>query len=903
MSRAPGGGDFTGGDLTVEPEDHYRLPYDASPRRYELLLSPDLERARFTGSEVLELEVHGRLERIVMNAAALEIGAATLTPAGSDGWAAGGAGPGRALTLGIETDDELERVSFVPEHPISPGIYLLRCHFAGVLNDRLCGFYRSVFRDGDGVEHVIATTQFENTDARRAFPCFDEPDRKAVFSVTLDEPAGMLALSNGAEVGASALEGGGRRVRFADTILMSSYLVAFVVGPLEASDPVDAGGVAVRVVHSPGKGHLVGAALDAARHALDFFRDYFAQPYPGDKVDLVAVPDFAAGAMENLGCVIFREAVLLADPERAGRRELERLVEVVDHELAHMWFGDLVTMRWWNGIWLNEAFATFMALRCSDDYRPEWEVFVSFARGRAGALRVDALHSSRPIEYEVRRPDEVAAMFDVITYEKGAGILWMLEEYLGEERFRAGVRRYLAAHRLGNTETHDLWQAIEAESDGTPVRQLMDSWIFQAGHPLVSTSAVIAAGGGEVLELRQEPFSYLPSDEAARLGLIEGSAIGSGWLVPVVLASPGDSPAGSGPGGGARRILLGPDPERAEAAGEPLVVNAGGSGFYRTAYDEATRAQLLGRLESLTPLERFGLVSDTWATVLARRQPLATFFELLARLSHERDPHVWSSVLGALGTLDLVAPPALRPALAAYVRQLAAPTLARLGWQRNAGDVETAPLLRGILVGALGTIGEDEDVVARARRLAATDLGGGTPVDPDLTAPVLAVVAAHAGAQEYEAILDRWRHPRDPLDEVRHLYSLGQLRDPELAADLRLRCLDEVRTQNAPQLLGSLIANRAVGAATWELVRQRFDLLEQRFPANSLHNMLQGLSGLCELGEDGEPVHLAGVLQFYNERIHGGRRRLVAQSIEQLAVNLRLAEATRHELLPLLAAF
>ena len=322
---------------------------------------------------------------------------------------------------------------------------MITLRFRGVLNDQLAGFYRSTFTDDAGETRVIATTQFEATDARRAFPCFDEPDRKAVFGVTLDVPAGLGAWSNGRLVSESPLPGGGRRITFADTISMSTYLVAFVVGPLEQTPVVDADGVALSVVHPPGRAGLTAFALEAGAHALRFFTNWFGIPYPGDKLDLVAIPDFAFGAMENLGCVTFRETALLVDPGARLALELERVADVVAHEIAHMWFGDLVTMRWWNGIWLNEAFATFMATMCTDDFRPAWKRWVSFGSEREAAMATDVLHSTRPVEYPVGPPEEAQGMFDVLTYQKGCGVLRMLERFLGAEPFRDGIRRLPAA--------------------------------------------------------------------------------------------------------------------------------------------------------------------------------------------------------------------------------------------------------------------------------------------------------------------------------------------------------------------------------------------------------------------------------------------------------------------------
>ncbi len=864
----------------TSPDDH-RLPRSVVPRRYELVLAPDLELASFSGSERVEIEVVEPVERIVMHAADLEIVGASLAL----GWASDGDDLATAdsFSLGAELDDASETVAFLaPSEDVPPGRYTLSCSFRGVLNDKLHGFYRSTF-DDEGTTRVLATTQFEQTDARRAFPCLDEPDRKAVFSVTIDAPAGAVALSNGRELSSEELADGRRRVRFADTIPMSTYLVAFVVGPLVATPAVDVDGVALRVVCAPGKEHLAGPALDAAAHALRYFAEYFAIPYPGDKVDLVAIPDFAAGAMENLGCVTFRESILLADPDDAARTELERLAEVVEHELAHMWFGDLVTMRWWNGIWLNEAFATFMALCCEDDYRPEWKVFTSFARSKGTALGIDGLHATRPVEFPVALPDEAAAMFDVLTYEKGASVLWMLEQYLGTELFRAGIRRYLAAHAQGSTETHDLWDAIEAEASGVPVRAVMEGWIFRGGYPLVSASSKVAPDGTEAVGLAQSPFTYL----AHPPGGDGPSEVGSSWLVPVIARSGGGELA---------RVLLGPDGAELPAGAAPVVVNAGGSGFYRVAYDAALRSALLSGYESLEPVERYGLVSDAWATFLAGRSSLREVSEVLSRVASETDPHVWSVVIGALGLLDLLAPEGRRAGLAEYSRGLLAPQLARVGWERAAGEDEMTRTLRAALVAALGTFGRDDAVARHCDALFAGDHGDGPPVPADIASAVLGVVADHGHASELDAILARYRSPRDPLDEDRHLGALGRVTDPDAARRVRELCLTEIRNQSAPHLLASLLSNRSSGPATWEFVRDHYEELVRRFPPHSIHRTVNGVVGLAQVGDDGRPLHADGIRSFLAGRFEGGHRRLVDQSLERLEVNVRLARRLPSEL-------
>ena len=677
-------------------EKDFRLPRDVVPTRYELTVAPDLGAATFVGHVRVDIDVTSATRAIVCNAKDLEISNARLN------WPDDSA---HCVELGVSSDGDLERVTFTAPRQVLPGPYVLECDFAGVLNDKLCGFYRSTFRDQAGDEQVIAATQFESTDARRAFPCWDEPDRKAVFSVTLEVQAHLFAISNGAELRSTELPGGKRRLEFAETMPMSTYLVAFVVGPLEATAAIDVDGTPLRVVHTAGKQHLTTFALEAGAHTLRFFAKYFDQPYPGDKLDLVAIPDFAFGAMENLGCVTFREAALLTDPPIRPATSSRPSPSVVEHEIAHMWFGDLVTMGWWNGIWLNEAFATYMALCCLDDFKPEYQCWVGFSRDREMALSLDGLHTTRPIEFPVHTPDEVDSMFDALTYEKGGSLLRMLELYLGTARFREGVRRYLAAHRYGNTETTDLWDAIEEAADGLPVRALMDSWIFQGGHPLVTASA----NGSGVL-LRQEPFSYLPA--ANRPPGSEPSAIGSDWLVPVAVQR---RPLTSEPAAELHYELLRSQPIRVPEGSGMLVLNVGGSGVYRVRYEDELLEGILAGFDRLEPLERFRLVADTWACTLSGSAPLEQFLALTRRLAGENDPSVWTIVAGALGLLDLAVADEDRPALETFVQSLLGPELERVGWDRRQDDDGEAARRRAVLIGTLGTIGADPSVRDESR--------------------------------------------------------------------------------------------------------------------------------------------------------------------------------------------
>jgi puromycin-sensitive aminopeptidase len=651
--------------------DPYRLPRNALPQRYDLTLAPDLGSATFTGHVRVTLDVTEQTPLLVLNANELDIHEVLVN------------GEEAPFSSEIET----ERLVVTPSAPLPAGTAELDITFAGVLNDKLRGFYRSTYRDPDGVEHVIATTQMQPTDCRRAFPCWDEPDCKAVFGVTLEVDPGLTAVSNGPEMAREELDDGRVRLRFADTMPMSTYLVAVVVGPLESTPEVDVDGVPMRIVHVPGNAHLTDFGMDVAVFSLRWFQDYYGIPYPSDKVDLVALPDFAAGAMENLGCVTFRESLFLVDPATSTQQERQLVADVVAHELAHMWFGDLVTMRWWNGIWLNEAFATFMEIAACDAYRPDWQRWTTFGQERSVAFETDALASTRSVEYEVRSPADSEGMFDVLTYQKGGALLRMLEQYLGPEPFRRGVAHYLSLHAHSNTETGDLWDAIEAVT-GQPVRQLMDSWIWQPGFPLVR-----ASHEHDELVLRQERFRYLP----------DAAAPPTRWMVPVHVRMGSAAPVKVLLDGAEARLPL-PD----DAA--PVLVNAEGVGFYRVAYDEDLRSRLdTTALSAMSSLERYCLVDDAWAAVVADRMEASQFLDLAAGFADETDLAVWQALASGLRGAGRLVQGEDHERLQRVVRHLVSPLVERLGWDAPDGEPDLTGKLRGLAIPLLAVLGQDRE--------------------------------------------------------------------------------------------------------------------------------------------------------------------------------------------------
>jgi puromycin-sensitive aminopeptidase len=853
--------------------DPYRLPRSVVPVRYDLRLEPDLGAASFLGNETITVTVHEATAEVVLNAAELSITEAVARST-----------DGRSLAGRAALDAMAERCTLSFPEPLAAGPWQLRIAFTGILNDKLRGFYRSTYKDLGGTTRTLAATQFEATDARRAFPCWDEPAFKAVFAATLGIDPALVAVSN-TRIVSERLEGGRKLVQFADTIVMSTYLVAFIVGELEATEPVDVGRTRVRVWCVPGKRRLASFGREIAQASLAFFEDYYGLPYPGDKLDFLAIPDFAAGAMENLGAITFRETALLVDEAQATHVELERVADVVAHENAHMWFGDLVTMTWWNGIWLNEAFATFMEMLAVDAWKPQWRRWTTFGVSRAAAFTVDGLWSTRPIEFPVRAPRDADAMFDVLTYEKGASVLRMLEQYLGPTIFRDGVRRYLRSHAYGNADTGDLWLAL-GDASGQPIPEVMNAWIFRPGYPLVS-----ARLDRDGVVLAQQRFTYLPAPPGGVT--VEGGA-DEPWQVPVQVR------IASGAGTQTTRVLLADRETRVPlpAGWDHVVVNEGGHGFYRVRYIGDALARLLARLEQLAPIERFNIVNDTWAAAVAGVVPLTEYLELARRFTTERDRNVWTILLGACATLNRLATPETRPRLEAFVRHLVGPAVAALGWQARPDEDELTRQLRGDLLRALGTLGNDPSVQRRAAEIYASHVSGQATVDPNVL-PALIAILAHVGdAARYEEFLGRFRGATTPQEEQRYLYALAAFQSSELLAQTLTRTVNgEIRNQDAPFVVRSLLMSVYAREQAWAFVKANWDTMDRLYPKHGLRRMAEGVIGLVT------PALERDVHEFFKARKVDFGGKTLDQYLEQLRIGVALGEREGPALATYLARF
>lgn len=816
--------------------DADRLPRHIVPSRYDISITPDLTAGTFEGIVVIAVSVRKASRAVWLNAADLTVTDALISNT-----------QGSSHRPTIAMDAAHERCSLNLPRALATGDWTIRLSFRGTLSDRLSGFYISNYTDADGAPQRLAVTQFEAADARRAFPCWDEPDFKAVFALTLIIDPQLTAVSNTRVVHESE-ERGKKVLQFADSMVMSTYLLAFVVGRLEATEPTLVGPTQIRVWTVPGKTHLGRYGQEWATFSLRFFEEYYGIPYPGDKLDLIAIPDFSYGAMENLGAVTFRESALLVDPNAAAHGDLQGLADVVSHENAHMWFGDLVTMAWWNGLWLNEAFATLMEVVAVDAWKPEWRRWDQFALSRAGALATDGLFASRAIEFPVRAVKDLGAMFDVLTYQKGAAVLRMLEQFLGAPVFRDGVRRYLRTHAYANTDTHDLWNALTAASSH-PVGDIMQHWVFSPGYPLVAAARQRDRQGAQRLELSQERFTYLDKAPPASAKTQRGGAATRTWQIPLRLAIETADGITEMP------VLMKTSTMRIPLPDDCLgvQVNPGAHGYYRVCYAPELRDRLLSRFSRettaspsatvLEPVDRFNLVNDHWALCLSGRIPLGDYLSLTDVAIRDRSPQVWSILLASFEKLEPMLDHEDRPLYEAWLRTRLTPIYTELGWEPRDGESDLQRELRGSVLDAMGTLANDTAAQAEAARRYAAALADPTTVDPNVLPALISIAAGTGDESRYQDFFARFRAGTTPQEERRYLFSLVDFRSPALVARTLQSTLNgEIRTQDAASIVGALLSTRHGHDAAWDFLVAHWNTIAQRWPANGQRRLFSHLS-------------------------------------------------------------
>lgn len=837
-----------------------RLPGGIRPEHYSLTITPDLERARFAGRETIDVVTEQATDSITLNAAELEFVSVSATAAGASTEVAGRSGAAPAALVGtVQLDPEKQQATLRFGQPLPAGQVALTIEYTGILNDKLRGFYRSKTKT-----RSYGVTQFEATDARRAFPSFDEPALKATFDVSVVVDKADTAISNTPVVADTAGAMAGKHtIRFATTPKMSTYLVAWLVGDWVCTEGRSEG-VPIRVCSTPDKVALTRFALDAARWDLRYFDKYFGIKYPLAKLDLIAVPDFEAGAMENFGCITFRETELLIDPKDGAIPAKKAVASTVAHEISHQWFGDMVTMQWWDNLWLNEGFATWMETKAAARWRPEWKYDEDVAVELDQTMDLDEQPTTRAMRASAETPAEIDEMFDGITYGKAGAVIGMVENWVGEEVFRKGVREYLAAHLYGNATAEDFW-TTQTRVSGLPVDDVMRSFVEQPGVP------VVRLGNPSGAEVPVQQGRFLLPDGA------ETAPSSERWTLPLCFRNSGCK-------------VVTPGSASVTANSGIVFANAADKGYYRTVYSAKQMHELAQEVETkLSAPERIGLLSDRWALMRAGMGSVGEYLDLAMAVKGDSESIVVDSALGRVESVGkLIASDEDRARLNAVVRREFGPVYAalksdgrRMDWQREE--------LRSTLYEALGDAG-DPAVLAQAQTITTGLLAGERPADMAVADASVALTAQRGDSAMYEKLLAVAQGSTDPALKTDALHVLTRFNEPLLVIrTLEYAVSDEVRSQDTWALIALLLGRRETQDLTWQYLEQHWTAISQKLTVNGGGKIVEAAGTFCSAAKRDQ------VEQFFTMHPVVSDRAL-RKSLEAITGCVRLREAQEPEL-------
>jgi aminopeptidase N len=731
-----------------------KLPKTVVPSAYRLDLIADPDALRFSGTLEIDVAASTATDTVTLDAVDLTFASVTLK---------GETLPPAKVTLDVKA----ETATFHFAKKLAAGPHTLVIAYSGQIPETPAGFYYNDYDTPKGKQRMLVT-QFEATDARRMLPSWDEPVFKATFDLAVTLPKDLAVVSNTPATSETEITGGLKKTVFGQTPRMSTYLLALCAGHLErihdASTGTDIGVWAIEGKAEQGRG-----ALEAAIKILAYYNDYFGVPYPLPKLDLIAVPgNFAAGAMENWGAITFIDNVLLFDPASSSEATRQAIYLVVAHEMAHQWSGDLVTMAWWNDLWLNEGFAEWMNFKATDALNPDWQFWLRAHEAKESAFSIDARSTTHPIQVPIDNEHAIGSAFDRISYEKGALFLRMIETYLTPDVFRDGMRRYMKAHQYSNATTADLWAELGAAS-GKPVASIAAGFTEQPGVPLIDVTTQ-CRDGQMMATLTQERFT-INDPRAAKLK----------WQVPVQVAAIGSTAP-------AQTILVnGKANVSFPGCDHPLKANFDDVGYFRTQYDATTLAALTKIFKTLTPADRVNLLSDEWALVQAGRTEIAAYLDLTRQLSNETTLVVWNGVLDSFDEIDdLERDTPEQAAFRHYAIGLLAPEFARVGWDAKPGEDGQTRLLRARLITTLGRFG-DPAVIEEAKKRFTAFLADPATLAPDLRDPVARIIGLTGDKTAFDQLHTLGKNASSTEDKLRYFYALAGTHDPALidqAADL-----------------------------------------------------------------------------------------------------------------------
>ena len=827
-----------------------RLPEVAVPENYKLTFTPNFDKNNFAGDETIQIRILKPTSEVVLNAAEIEFREVSIQSGGV------------TQTATVKQDGEMARLGV--SKPLAAGPATIHARYTGILNDQLRGFYLGKLEGGK----KYAATQFEATDARRAFPSFDEPAYKATFDITIIADKGRVAISNYNAI--SDMPGPApnqHTVKFATTAKMSSYLVAFAVGDFEYVSG-EADGIPIRVFTPPGKKQLAKFALETSEQCIKYFDQYFGIKYPFGKLDEIALPDFSAGAMENTGLITYREIDLLLDDQHASVDDHKNVATTISHEIAHQWFGDLVTMQWWDDIWLNEGFATWMESKPIEAWKPEWHLDLDDTLDTGNSLSVDALANTRPIHQPADTPEQIGELFDGIAYGKSAAVLRMLEAYLGAEDFRTGVSHYLKQHSYANATAGDFWSAL-ATASSKPVDRVMPTFVKQAGAPMVTVQTQCVDDKTRVTLSQRRYFESRHLFDAGSSEL---------WMVPVCLKSAPD--ASAKPAEQCELLTQKQQTFTLPGCSSWVMANAGATGYYRSGYGpDAIRAMSRVLQKDFTPAERIRLLTDEWASMRVGRQDIGDVLALAGGFGNERSRAVIDQVAGELEYVgDYLVTDADRSDYQQWVRNLLGPMAKELGWQPAPAESDDHKSLRAAVIRTLGRTGNDGEVLSEARRVTEKALDSPSALDRTMAETVFSLAALKGDAALYDRILAQTRKATSPEEFYLYQRSLTQFSDPQLLQ----RTLDyaispEVRSQDRVGLIARVIDNPAGEKLGWAFARTHWTQIEGTFGGFGGGGIVSATSGFCDSGMRDE------VKDFFTSHKVPAAERTLKQSLERVS--------------------
>lgn len=855
---------------TIDASLPTQLPRTAVPHHYAITVTPHAERLTFDGTVGIDLEVIKATPELVLNAADLKLASATLRPAGG----------GAAISARVGLDADAQTATLTFPQTLAPGAYHLAIDYSGVIHTQANGFFALDYKNAEGKDARSLFTQFEAADARRFFPGWDEPDYKATFDLTARVPAKLMAVSNMPEASSKPLPGGLKEVRFQTTPTMSTYLLFFADGDFDRiSKPV--GDREVGIVMSRGNADKGKTALDAEAQILPYYNDYFGTPYPLPKLDNVAGPGQSQffSAMENWGAIFTFEYAILDDPAITTEAQRQNIFTTEAHEMAHQWFGDLVTMAWWDDLWLNEGFASWMENKTTEHFHPDWSADIDRVGSREGAMGLDALNSTHPVVQEVRTVEQANQAFDAISYSKGESVIAMLEDYAGADVWRDGIRRYIAAHAYRNTRTTDLWAAHEA-AGARGLSVIAKDFTTQPGIPLISVGPAQCSGGSTVTTLTQSQFSADKREEAAARPLA--------WHVPVKATA----------GGSATKVVTDGRTTHLQVPGcGPLLVNSGQHGYYRTLYTPQQSGALVARFAQLSAVDQYGLIANAAALSLAGYQPMAPSLDFLAAMPADGNPKVvqrtvtrWNDLYDRLDGL-----PAARAAIAARVQHDFAPRLQQLGFAPRAGEPAVDALLRPTLIASLGKY-RDPRVLAEASRLFAAWQQDPNAIPGSLKATWLGVTALNADQAAWNAIRAKARTTNSAIERAALYHLLGRAKDEQLARQaLDLALTDEPGKTVSSGLIASVAELRPRMAI--DFVLAHLEQVNRLIDISGRSRFMQRLAGSSR-----DPALIPILNAFAQANLGESDRKPVQQAIDRIRAESGEAERIRSETAAWLAA-